>query len=250
MYRFRGVLSHIQQPEIITPTRDLAWPGAIGAFLGAFFAFTFGLIAFYLQKKFEMYWKHKTAVVEIEHILNDHLDVSATNQFLLQGAINTLKRHNITYTLLNQFRLPDDIDLRFGDLELANAYLNYKGSVIRLNHGMNTWQGLNERLQQTVIANPNTPPPIVHKNMEIIREKAEELFKFLLGLDEDTIKFLAFIRVYLKKDKHIWTIWLLRKEKKEVVTKEEIDKELETLNGEVAEISKESRERIAKIMKS
>jgi hypothetical protein len=250
MYRFQHGFSAIHRPEIILQSKDSIWPGAVGAFLGAFFAFIFGLITFYLQKKLERYWKHKNAVVEIEHLLNDHLNDSAGNQYLLQGAIDTLKRHHMTYTLLNQFRMPEDMDLRLGDIDILNAFADYKEPVIKLNNGLTSWQGLNDRLQQNIIANPGMPAPIVHKNMEHIQKQAEALVKFLLGLDEDTKRFLAFIRIYMRKDKHIWSIWLLKKKNgdKPIISKGEIDTELKTLETEIAEISKVSRERIAKIM--
>lgn len=252
MYRFHQGLLAIHRPEIILQSKDSILPSAAGAFLGAFFAFIFGLITFYLQKKFERYWKHKNAVVEIEHLLNDHLNDSAGNQYLLQGAVNTLKKYHMTYTLLNQFRMPNDMDLRIGDLDVLNAYSDYKEPVTKLDNGLASWQGLNERLQQNVIANPGMPVAIVHKNMEHIQKQAEALVKFLLGLDEDTKRFLAFIRIYMRKDRHIWSIWLLKKKNgnKPIISKEEIDKEIETLDTEITEISKESRERIAKIMGS
>ncbi len=252
MNKFNGDFSPIHRPEIVIQNNASIWPSAIGAFLGAFFAFIFGLITFYLQKKFERYWKHKNAVVEIEQLLNDHLNNSAANQYLLHGAVNTLKKQNMTYTLLNQFRIPEDIELKIGDLDLLNRYSEYKEPVTKLNHGMSVWQGINEQSQHTVIINPSMPAPIVHKNMAYIQNQAEALLKFLLGLDEDTKRFLAFIRIYMKKDKYIWSIWLLKKKNKDqsIISKEEIEQELKTLSNEIAEISKESRKRIAKIMGS
>lgn len=238
------------KPEIIVRSNDSIWPGAIGAFLGAFFAFIFGLITFYLQKKFDRYWKHKNAIVEIEQLLNDHLNESAANQFLLEGAVETLKRNHMTYTLLTNLRLLPDIELRIGDLDILNKYSDYKEPVVKVNHGMKAWQGINERLHQNVISNPNLPAPIIHKNMEHIQKQAEDLIKFLKGVDANAKKFLTYIRIYMRKDKHFWSTWLLRKKNKTIITPEEIRKESEILNKEITEISAESRKRIAKIMKN
>lgn len=241
-----------ESSRIIIQTNNSIWPSAIGAFLGAFFAFVFGLIAFYLQKKFERYWKHKNAVVEIEHLLNNHLNQNAGNKYLLRGAISTLQRNHMTYTLLTSLRLPEDINLRIGDIDILNKYQDYEEPTIKVNHGMKAWQGLNEQLQKSIINNLNLPAPIVHKNMEQIQKQAEELLKFAIGLDEDTKYLLSYIRIYMRKDKHIWSIWLLRKigKSKPIITKKEIERELRVLQAEIDKVSKKSRERIAKISNS
>ena len=87
---------------------------------------------------------------------------------------------------MTPFRLPEDINLRIGDLDVLNRYSDYQEPTEKINHAMRAWQGLNEQLQQNVIANPGMPPAIVHKNMEHIQKQAESLVKFLNGLDEDT----------------------------------------------------------------
>ncbi len=249
MYRFHEAYFNVPNPETVVQTKESIWPSALGAFLGAFFAFTFGIIAFYLQRRFERYSKHKNSVVEIEQLLNDHLNNRAANKYLLEGAIKTLRLHHVTYTLLTPFRLPEDIELRIGDLEVLHEYSEYKDPVEKLNHSMLTWQGLNEKLQENLIANPTLPAPIVHANMKQVREQAEALIKFLEGLDADTNHFLAYIRIYLRKDKNILSIWLLKRKNKNkpIITEKEIQKELEVLKSEIDEITSKSRERIAKI---
>ncbi len=249
MHNFSQFYKAKMIPEIIVHSNASIWPGAVGAFLGAFSAFIFGLVTFYLQKKFERYWKHKNAVVEIEHILQDNLDQNSANQYLLKGAIETLQAH-MSYTLLTPLRLSEDINLRIGDLEVLNMYFDYKEPLVKVNHGMLTWQGVNTQLHQTIISNPNTPAPIVHKNMSILRSQAESLLKFMVGLDKDTQYLLGYIRLYMRKDKHIWSKWLYKKRNKEkpFISEKEIQQEVESLQSEIKEVSKKSRERIDKIM--
>jgi hypothetical protein len=249
MYHNSGFAS-FRRPEIIVNSNDSIWSSALGAFFGAFAAFIFGLIAFYLQKKFERYWKHKNSVVEIEHLLQDHLDQSAANQFLLNGAIETLQRHHMTYTLLTQLRLSEDINLRVGDLELLNKYFDYKEPVVKVNHGMKTWEGMNTQLHQTIISNPTLPAPIVHQNMNHLKEQAQSLLKFMAALDKDTEYLLGYVRVYMRKDKHIWSLWLHKKRYSdaEFVSEDEIQSEIKILESEIREISEKSKERIQKIV--
>jgi len=237
-------------PTIVVKTQDSFLPSAIGAFLGAFFAFIFGLITFFVTKKLERYWLHKKSAVEIEHILQQHLDQNASNKYLLQGAIKTLQKKHMTYTLLDLLRLPEGIDMRIGDLELLNKYQDYEEPAIKVNHSMTAWQGLNERLSQVVINNPDLPTGVINQNMTHLEEQAGDLIKFIDGLDEETQIFLAYITVYLRKDKHYWSKWWLRKKtnRTELVTDDEVKIELKKLQKSIEEISRKSRERIAKIM--
>lgn len=237
---------------IFTKSNDSVWPSAIGAFLGAFSAFVFGLITFYFQKKFERYWKHKNSVVEIEHMLQDHLDQNSANQYLLKGAIDTLQKNHMSYTLLTPLRLSDDIDLRIGDLDMLQKFYDYKEPIIKVNHGMQTWQGMNTQLHQTVTTNPSLPPPIIHANMKHLREQADTILKFMTEIDNDTSYFLGYVRVYIRKDKHIWSRWLfkIKNKEKQFISKKEIKKEVKVLQSEIEKISSESRKRIEKIMKS
>ena len=239
-------------PEIIVRSTESIWPSALGAFLGAFFAFVFGLIAFYLQKKFERYWKYRNAIIKLEYLLNDHLNINAGNQYLLKGAIETLKRNKMTYTLLSQFKLAEDINLRIGDPEVLQEYVDYKGRAEKINHGMNTWQSLNEKLHQTIITNPGIAPVIVNANIDQIQQQAESLCNFLISLDNKTKHFLAYIRIYLKKDKYFWSIWLEKKRRRnnKIIYDNDIEKELLELKNEIDDITRKSREEIMQIIKS
>ena len=231
------------------PTESI-WPGAIGAFLGAFSAFIFGLITFYFQKRFERYWKHKNAVVEIEHLLQSHLNQNSSNQFLFNGAIDTLQRNHMTYTILTELRLPDDLSLRIGDIDILNRYFDYQDPIEKINHGAKTWQGMNEQLQQSITGNPNLPAPIVHKTMEYLENQARSLLKFMEAQDIDTRNLLAYIRIYLRKDRHIWSIWWLKRKNnhKPIISEDEVEQEIKMLQKEIDEISKKSRDDIAKIV--
>lgn len=243
-------------PQITSKTtpkfNESVWPPAIGAFLGAFFALVFGLVAFYFEKKFERYWKHKNAIVEIEHLLQDNLDLNSGNQFLLKGAIKTLKKNHMSYTLLSPLKLSEDINLRIGNLEALNRYFDYKEPVIKVNHSMKTWQGMNTQLQKVLISNPSLPSPVVHKNIDNIQEQAENLLKFIVALDQDTKYLLGYITAYIRKDKHIWSMWLYRMTNKEApfISEKEIQIEIKALESEIKKITKKSKERIEKIINS
>src|SRR5882757_3347002 len=82
--------------------KDNFWGNLIiqgaGAFFGALFAFLFGLLAFWLQKKRERFIMHKNAVVELESLLWDHYDTNLRNEDRVKSSINTLKKPgHLTY---------------------------------------------------------------------------------------------------------------------------------------------------------
>lgn len=72
----------------------------------------------------------------------------------------------------------------------------------------------------------------------------------MVALDKDTEYLLAYVRVYMRKDKHVWTkgFYQLRHKGEKFVTEGEIDAETELLKSEISNISKESKQRIEEIM--
>lgn len=223
-------------------------------FFGAFFAFIFGLITYYIQKRFDRYHKHKNATVELEYLLQENLDKSIANQFLLEGAIETISKDLFAFTLLTDFRQPPDLSLRLGDLGLINKYAEYQTSVARMNHSMQTWQKMNEKLHDTAISGTLTEQA-KQVNQAHLKSQASVVIKFLKGMDEETKELVTYVRVFMRKDKHVWSIpWLRRNNKlkigDDVVTKKEVQDELRVTEKEIEEVQRQSKEKIKKIVES
>lgn len=232
--------------QIASPSKNSFFADAAGAFFGAFFAFMFGLVAYYVQKKLDRYHKHKNSVVELEHLLQEHFDISSGNQYLLKGAIETINKGAFNFTILTPFRLPEDITLRFGNLELLNKYMPYSTSVTKLNHGMMTWGKMVDQLHQAAIAGALSPQA-KKANQDHLKAQAMDLIRFLLGLDQETKELVAYVRVFLRKEKYIWSIPLLERSGKQIVSKGEVEAEREKLEEEMEEIGEESRKQIDEI---
>lgn len=225
---------------------------ASGAFFGAFAAFIFGLMAYFIQKKFERYFKHKYATVELEHLLQEHLDRSSGNQYLLEEAKSTIQTDVFPFTLLNTFELPKDISLRLGELALINRYFDYHGTVVRINHSLLTWQKLNEKIQEASIAGALSENA-KKKNLTHLYDQGEILIKFLKSLDDETEWLVAYTRVFMRKDKFIWSInwqkWNNNlKVGEDLVSEKLVQAEIKEMQKEIKEIQKISKEKIAKIM--
>ena len=101
-------------------TLNLLNSQSFAAFLGAFFAFVFGLIAYRYDKKRERIIKHQNATVELGYLLNEHLDDIWKDIFLINGTLQIFGRNVPTYNHLNPLRVVEDLELRLGDLELIN----------------------------------------------------------------------------------------------------------------------------------
>lgn len=223
---------------------------ASGAFFGALFAFGFGLIAYFIQKKFDRYHKHKNAVVELEYLLQEHLDLNAGNRYLLQGAIKTIDKGAFNFTILTPFRLPENLSLKLGNLELINRYAGYCVSASKLNHSMATWEKMTDQLHQAAIAGALTEDA-KKANQAHLRAQAMDLIRFLFGLEKETKELVSYVRIFLRLDKNIWSIPLLEKKlgTKEIITHKEVKAEEKKMEKEIEEIGKESRDRIDQIKK-
>ena len=65
---------------------------SVAAFMGAFFAFSLGLITYDYTKRREKWKLHHDGIVKTERLINRHLNGISGNIFLLKGAIETMDK--------------------------------------------------------------------------------------------------------------------------------------------------------------
>src|SRR3972149_10815612 len=92
---------------LLAKTTNFFNNSAVGAFLGAFFAFIFGIIAYDYTKRREKWKLHHDAVVKTEHLINRHLNRISGNIFLLKGAVNTYAKGAFSENELSPIENPD-----------------------------------------------------------------------------------------------------------------------------------------------
>lgn len=172
---------------------------AVGAFLGSFSAFLFGIIAYNYTKKRERYKTHHDAVVKAEQLTNRQLNEISGNLFLLKGAIDTYAKKAFSENVLSTLENPDLL-IDFYNLEILNRYLDYQSLVEKVNHDMKAWNKSNNRLFSAALSGSVSHEDI-NTNRESLSERTRELVRHLEDLMEEAYSFGAYVREFLKLDK-------------------------------------------------
>ncbi len=172
--------------------------GFWGAFLGAFFAFVFGLITYWITKRRERFVQHKNAVVKLERVLNKHLDDFGSMTTIIKGMNENLGLGKVDISRLFKIELPDNLDVDLGSIDLINKFLVYQISIGRLNFNISSVNHALTRIEDMFINNH----PIEPENFNFIRRMLGGLLKDLPRIDNRTLEFLAVVRIHNKRLKH------------------------------------------------
>jgi hypothetical protein len=194
-------MSHlmVQHQSILDSIGSFFNIAVVGAFLGSFSAFIFGIIAYDYTKRRERYKIHHDAVVKAENLANRHLNQISNNIFLLQGAIETYGKGAFSENVLTPLEDPE-LQLDFYNLELINKYLDYQALVEKVNHDMASWNRSNDRLF-TVALSGRIPMADIAKNRDELAKRTKEILHHLEDLMQETYTFGAYVRAFLKVDK-------------------------------------------------
>lgn len=218
---------------------------ASGAFFGALFAFLFGLMTYYWTKWVERQKKDYDAMVKLEGSLNEHLNTTSRNQYLIHGSIDTLNKGFMTYNLLRSYRITEDLELFFLDIDLINSYFAYKDSISSLNHDFDAANRANDILREVVLSGKHNDITI-KANSQNLSQNLQAINKMVATIDDETKALLCLIRLKLKHDKP-GLVGLNRLFKQPYhPSKSEIDKEMQKLNKEIDETKEESAKLILK----
>lgn len=170
-----------------------------GAFLGAFFAFLFGGLAFFIKNARDRFLVHQKAVIELEYLLWEHYDLNLRNKHQITNSINILKKKNhITYNRFYLLRIPSGLDLKLGDLDIINPYATYLQSVDRVNSSIEALNRIFDIWTQMLLLRQ---PPSQEEINSVIKQM-EEFTEILHKFDSEIEDLLALIRVYIKRLKN------------------------------------------------
>lgn len=171
----------------------------VGAFLGAFFAFIFGIVAYDYTKRREKWKLHHDTVVKAEYLINRHLNQISGNIFLLKGAMETYKKGIFSENVLSPVENPDFLH-DFHNIEIINTYAGYQSLVEKVNHDLQGWNRSNDRMFTAALSGV-VPPADIAKNRKHLSERTQEIINHMEDLMEETYTTGAYIREFLKVDK-------------------------------------------------
>lgn len=196
--RIAELLENINQNGI--KVIDDFWQNLIiqgsGAFLGAFFAFLFGGLAFFIKNARDRFLLHQKAVVELEYLLWEHYDLNLRNKQQITNSISILKKEkHITYNRFYLLRISPGLDLKLGDLYIINPYATYLQSVDRVNSSIEALNRIFDIWTQMLLLRQ---PPSQEEINSVITQM-EEFIKILHEFDSEIEDLLTLVRVYIKR---------------------------------------------------
>lgn len=172
--------------------------GFWGAFMGAFFAFAFGLLTYWITKRRERFVQHKNAIVRLERVLNKHLDDFGSMEVVIKGMNQNLGLGRVDISRLFKIELPEDLDLDIGSIDLINRFLTYRISIDRLNFNVSSINHALTRVEDMFI----NSHPVEAENFNFIRRMLDGLIADIPKINSRAIDFLVLIRIHNKRLKN------------------------------------------------
>jgi len=213
-----------------------------GAFWGAFLAFIFGLIAYRITKKWDRFSQHKNSLVKLDNLLNRHLDEIAAVKFQAGDIKKLLRNGKLTHARFQPFKLPENLEIDFGSLDIANRYLAYSSSISRTNGDMASVNHALNRFEDVLI----NGQVLKKENLDFMADLLEKLEKFLDSLANRAKETLVMARLHINelKSKSSFFFGVLNGNWELSFTPEEIKAEAQKLDKEIELVSKKSKEEI------
>lgn len=212
-------------------------PEFIGAFSGAFFAFLFGLLSYHIIKRFERFVSHRNALIALDRLLNEHLDLIGLNKAGALNTVNILRNHKLTHNRLTELPVRKELNMELGGLDIVNRYFSYERGVHRTNVDSQALNYSLSRFEDVIIGGG-----VLHaENWYYIVGAMEQIPGHLNKLEKETKELLSFTRIHIRKlaSKSIWYA-NTQKDWNVPVTDKELAEEINTLEQEMKASSEKS----------
>ena len=193
-----------------------------GSFLGAFFAFIFGLIAYRITKKWERFVQHKNSLVKLDRVLNRHLDHLEILKVLASDSLRILNENKLTPNRLYEIKIPDNLDMELGSIDIVNKLFSYQLYIDKLNiNTLHTNSALN-RIEEVAVTGQKPHSD----NIDFIKKMFTGILADLTPLQELTQDLLIVVRINYKKiEKETFLCGILRNHWDFEITETEIKNE-------------------------
>jgi hypothetical protein len=212
-------------------------PEFIGAFLGAFFAFLFGLASYRFIKRYERFVQHRNALVIFERLLNEHVDIIGLNKKVSLNTQRILEKQQLTHNRLIELPVKQELSIDLGSISLVNAYFMYERLLHRNNLDMQAMNYTLTRLEDVMIGGH----VIAQENWHYITGAFAQIPGIMDSVQKSTIEILCVVRINIAKTagKGIWYA-NTRKNWDIEYTEDEIKAQKEALEKEIEIVANQS----------
>ena len=202
----------------------------LGAFLGAGFAFCFGLLARWMSKRQDRFAQHRNALVKLEGSLQVHIDQIVIWLATIIDTRKVLEKRYFTSRRLAAFKLYPDLMLELGNLDMINKYFAYTRFIERVNVDADAFNSTLTRLEDVLIGGQ----VLKGENFDFLIAGLGELTEVLKLLEPQALRLLAEVRIYMRKLNalNIFFYPLFHKNWDLPINEGEIQKELKLIEAE------------------
>lgn len=254
IFGFVAAISFIAFKPLFTAANSSTRDGFQGAFMGAVFAFIFVRLGDALTRIYQRLTKNQTALVRLQHHLNDCLNLISDNIYIINlylkifdGYGPDVEEPRIFGNELHALPIDKELPLSLTNIEFINELYSLQVEFRKLNDSMAT---SNRIINQTTAA--FIQKHIDHRtyaaNISHYRQTMIDIKSFLNASKTDIIKILAAARVQSKEEPFLSRV--IQQVLKNEYTKKQrelIAKEIEKLDAEISEIGQQSRAKIQSI---
>jgi hypothetical protein len=203
--------------ESAATTRYL--PVAAAAFLGALFAFLFMRVAELLSRRRDRWTKHHTALVRIERLSNEQLDILSQSMYQLDGMVTgideALRQGGVPFLGNRPVMVPldRDLELNLANLDLLNDVLEHRRNIAAINVDQEMMSSIVSDLQRA-FSDQLVDQQVYAANLTLIRNQhLPDLRKHLEAAAAETKLVVAKCRARLERDRplgHRVLLWSRR----------------------------------------
>lgn len=224
---------------------------AINAFMGAFFAFLFVRITQISVEKYEEEVKHYNALVRLEYLCHEYLNIIFDNIQTIDNFIETSedafgKNIAIFYSdRLQKLSVDKDIALRLSNIDLINEVFKFNIGLIKMNSSITTVNSTYKDIVSAFIQK-DISYDSYKKNVLNMLRKMFILKHFLISLEKDTKELLATTRLLTKNMPLLARLYSHLFKKKLYTGKfnKKIGEEIKKLESEIVIIKEKSQKEI------
>jgi len=202
-----------------------------GAFLGAFFAFVFGLVTYVITKRRERFVLHKNTLIKLDRSLNKHLNDLSVLKEILEDSMRVASENKVPSNRLFKLELPENIEMDLGSIRLVNKFFSYRLSTDQLNFNTATINHTLTRVEDLFI----NGQPVRTENFQFIRGTLEKFLVELPKFNEQTIELLLLTRVHQNKLKEANSFiqGVFKTQWEQTITQKEVSEERAILEQEI-----------------